>query len=80
MPPKRALRRNITGPAPSIVPGANIIRTPDLAAMLAERKPVITNTQMHSWGRSLAGAIGLQRLRDLPALSMTKCRIGSVRR
>ena len=45
------------GRTPTTVPGARTIRTPDVPALLAERKPVVIDTD---WGASsIPGAVGL---------------------
>ena len=80
VPPKRALRRNVAGPAPSTVPGANIIRTPDLAAMLGNGSRLSPTLRCFPGAVRWQAPSGCRRLWDLPALSMTRCRIGSVRR
>ena len=40
------------------MPGARTIRTPDLADLLEQRKPLVLDT-VH-WGRSIPGAVGLR--------------------
>jgi adenylate cyclase len=52
-----ALRSDYDGPTPTTVPGAHTIRTPDLAALIKRRNPLILDTV--PWGESIPGAIGL---------------------
>jgi len=44
---------------PTIAPGAKTIRTADLTRLLDERKPIVVDPLLYSWGRSIPGAIGL---------------------
>ena len=57
IPPDDVLHTNYEAPTPTIVPGARTIRTPDLAAMLETRKPLVLDTR--PWGKSIPRAIGL---------------------
>ena len=41
-------------------PGATTIRTADLKQLLSERKPMVIDPLLYSWGRSIPGAIGLK--------------------
>jgi rhodanese-related sulfurtransferase len=52
-----ALHTDYDGPTPTTVPGAHTIRTPDLAALVKRRKPLILDTV--PWGESIPGAVGL---------------------
>jgi adenylate cyclase len=54
------LHQDLAGQTPTIVPGAAIIKTAELVRFLAERKPIVIDTALYSWGRSLSGAIGLK--------------------
>jgi tetratricopeptide (TPR) repeat protein len=44
-------------PTPIAVPGAQTIRTSDLVTLLRQRKPLVLD--MHPWGPTIPGAIGL---------------------
>jgi adenylate cyclase len=52
-----ALHTDYDGPTPTTVPGAQTIRTSDLAAMVTRCKPLILDTV--PWGASIPGAFGL---------------------
>jgi TolB-like protein len=52
-----ALHTDYDGLTPTTVPGAHTIRTPDLAALVKRRKPLILDTV--PWGESIPGAVGL---------------------
>jgi adenylate cyclase len=41
-------------------PGAATIRTPELARLLAEGRPIIVDAVSYSWGLSIPGAVGLK--------------------
>ena len=57
VPADNVLHTNSTGPTPLTVPGARTIRTPELAALMERRKPVVVDA---AWGwRSIPGAVGL---------------------
>ena len=43
---------------PTTVPGARTIRTPDLAILVEQRKPLVLDVSL-PWGRSIPGAVGL---------------------
>ena len=58
VPTDRILHSSQTGPTPKDTPGVMVIRTPDLARLVAEARPVIVDTM--AWGRSLPGAVGLR--------------------
>ena len=53
-----ALHTDYEAPTPKTAPGVRTIRTPDLAALLEQRKPLVLDTT--PWGRSIPGAIGLR--------------------
>jgi adenylate cyclase len=49
----------IQGHTPTEAPGARTVRTADVVAMLADRKPLVLDTMWNSWHLSIAGAVGL---------------------
>ena len=55
-----ALHRDLTGPTPTSTPGARTVRTEELASLLAVQKPIVIDTALYSWGRSVPGAISLR--------------------
>jgi rhodanese-related sulfurtransferase len=55
--PDDVLRSTYDLTTPLGVPGARTVRTPDLPALLKERKPMVLDTM--PWGDSIPGAIGL---------------------
>ena len=57
LPSDSALHTNYEAPTPTTVPGARTIRTPDLARLVEQRKPLVLDTI--DWGRSVPGAVGL---------------------
>ena len=61
VPSSGELSGNLAGWTPTTVPGAVTIRTAELPALLAQRKPVVIDTATHSTGRSIPGAIGLKQ-------------------
>src|SRR3954469_18275310 len=56
-PADAALRSEAAGLTPTTAPGATTIRTSDLALLLTKAKPLVIDTRMNFWGRSLPGAI-----------------------
>jgi adenylate cyclase len=56
------LRVDMAGLTPSTVPGATVIRTAQLQRLLGERKPVVIDPLLYSWGRSIPGATGLENV------------------
>jgi adenylate cyclase len=56
------LHHSLPGPTPMIAPGATTIRTAELERLLAERKPIVLDPLLYSWGRSIPGAIGLKNV------------------
>jgi adenylate cyclase len=54
------LRPDLVGYTPATTPAAPTIRTAELPAFIAERKPVIIDSMMYFWGRSIPGAVGLK--------------------
>jgi TolB-like protein/DNA-binding winged helix-turn-helix (wHTH) protein/Tfp pilus assembly protein PilF len=59
--PDATLHRDLAGLTPIVAPGATTIRTAELQRLLAERRPIVIDPMMYSWGRSIPGAIGLKR-------------------
>ena len=57
VPADDVLHTNYESPTPTSAPGARTIRTPDLATLLEQRKPLVLDTL--PWGKSIPGAIGL---------------------
>ena len=57
LPATDALSDVYDAPTPIGVPGARTIRTPDLVALLEQRKPLVLD--MNPWGATIPGAIGL---------------------
>jgi TolB-like protein len=57
VPADEVLHTNYEAPTPSSVPGARIIRTADLAALIEQRKPLVIDT--NPWGGSIPDAVGL---------------------
>ncbi|MEA2789119.1 MAG: adenylate cyclase, partial [Acetobacteraceae bacterium] len=58
--PDGNLHRELAGLTPTTAPGAATIRTADLERLLAERKPIVVDPLLYSWGRSIPGAVGLK--------------------
>jgi TolB-like protein/class 3 adenylate cyclase/TolA-binding protein len=54
------LRDDYPGLTPTSVPGAKTIRTGELKQLIDERKPIVIDPMLYSWGRSIPGAIGLR--------------------
>jgi adenylate cyclase len=54
------LRTDMAGLTPTGVPGATTILTAELQQLIGERKPVVIDPLLYSWGRSIAGAVGLE--------------------
>ncbi len=59
--PDELLHTDLVGRTPTTVPGATTIRTPELVTLLARQKPLLLDAAIDSWGRSIPGAIGMQR-------------------
>ena len=51
---------HMAGLSPTTAPGVTTIRTADLVAFLAKVRPIIVDTVLNSWGRSIPGAVGLK--------------------
>jgi adenylate cyclase len=61
VPPDNLLHIDLAGQTPISLPGADTIRTADLVRMLeGKEKPIVLDTVMNFWGRSLPGAVGLK--------------------
>ena len=54
------LHQDLIGLTPTTAPGATTIRTAELERLLAERKPIVIDLLVYSWGRSIPGAVGLK--------------------
>jgi len=54
------LHRELAGLTPTIAPGATTIHTTELKQFLADRKPVIIDTALYWWFRSIPGAVALK--------------------
>ena len=54
------LRQNLAGPTPTNASGATTLSTAELVSLLQVRRPLVIDTLLYSWGRSLPGAIGLR--------------------
>ena len=59
--PDNKLHADLAGLTPTTAPGATTIRTAELDRLLAERKPIVIDPLLLSWGRSIPGAVGLNR-------------------
>jgi hypothetical protein len=57
LPADDVLHADYEAPTPIAVPGARTIRTPDLAALIERRKPLVIDT--NPWGGSVPDAVGL---------------------
>jgi hypothetical protein len=51
------LHTDYEAPTPTQVPGATTIRTPDLAALVEHRRPLLLDAS--PWNKSISGAVGL---------------------
>jgi hypothetical protein len=58
--PDGILHADIAGPTPTAVPGVATIGTAKLERFVAERQPILIDTLLFSWGRSIPSAIGLK--------------------
>jgi adenylate cyclase len=54
------LRNQLAGLTPTTTPGVSTIRTKELAALLAEVRPLVIDASYYMWGRSIPGAVGLE--------------------
>jgi TolB-like protein/DNA-binding winged helix-turn-helix (wHTH) protein/rhodanese-related sulfurtransferase len=59
VPADDVLHATLVGYTPLSAPGATTIHTAELAKLIDEQKPLVLDTLMYSWGRSLPGAVGL---------------------
>lgn len=55
----RALH-GLVGRTPTDAPGAATIGTADLPSLLVDEKPIVIDTMINWWGRSIPGAVGLK--------------------
>ena len=53
---------DLPGLTPTTAPGVTTIRTDELERLIAERKPIVLDPLLYSWGRSIPGAVGLKRV------------------
>jgi TolB-like protein/DNA-binding winged helix-turn-helix (wHTH) protein len=60
VPADRTLHSEAAGHTPMSAPGATTIRTPELAPLLAEARPVVIDVVGCSCGTSVPGAVGLK--------------------
>jgi TolB-like protein/tetratricopeptide (TPR) repeat protein len=60
VPTDGLLHSEVVGRTPKDAPGARMIRTAELALLLAGAQALILDTVSNSWGRSIPGAIGLK--------------------
>jgi adenylate cyclase len=60
VPDDATLRDDYAGLTPTTVPGATTIHTSELERLLDERKPIVIDPLLYSWGRSIPGAVGLK--------------------
>jgi TolB-like protein len=60
VPADRTLHSEAAGHTPMSAPGATTIRTPELAPLLAEARPVVIDVTGCSCGVSIPGAVGLK--------------------
>jgi hypothetical protein len=60
VPADTELHQVFAGLTPTTAPGARTIRTGDLVALLAERKPLVIDLLSYFWGKSVPGAVGLK--------------------
>jgi adenylate cyclase len=51
----------LSGLTPTTAKGVRTICTAELELLLAERTPIVIDSLMYSWGRSIPGAVGLKR-------------------
>jgi len=54
------LHNEFAGLTPTTAPGTRTIDTTDLVQLLSAARPVVIDTVVYSWGRSIADAIGLK--------------------
>jgi adenylate cyclase len=56
------LHSQLDGLTPTTAPGVRTIRTTDLAAFLAEARPLVIDASYYMWGLSIPGAVGLDNV------------------
>jgi adenylate cyclase len=75
--PDDMLREDPIGFTPKSAPGVATILTADLRTLLAAQQPIIIDTTLYSWGRSIPGAVGLTDVGIGGSLSdSTQARLG----
>ena len=60
VPEDANLRHDYAGLTPITARGATTIHTAELEQLLSERKPIVIDPLLYSWGRSIPGVVGLQ--------------------
>jgi tetratricopeptide (TPR) repeat protein len=60
IPADGLLHDEVGGRTPMDAPGARTIRTAELVRLLTDQAPLVIETVSNSWGRSIAGAVGLK--------------------
>jgi TolB-like protein len=60
VPPSSVLNPDLIGLTPITVPGAQTIQSGELLDLISQKRPILIDVALDSWGRSIAGAIGLQ--------------------
>jgi hypothetical protein len=58
--PENDLHEYLQGKTPTTVPGVTMVDTEGLAGMLENDKPLVIDTMVYSWYRSVPGAVGLE--------------------
>jgi adenylate cyclase len=56
------LHNQLAAPTPTTTPGVHAIRTRELAAFIAEAKPLVIDASFYMYGRSIPGAVGLEEV------------------
>ena len=56
------LRQDYAGLTPTTLPGAATIHTSELEQLINERKPIVIDPLLYSWGRSIPSAVGLKNV------------------
>ena len=59
VPSDDRLHGDLVGLTPMTAPRVTTIRTTELETLQAERKPLVVDTMLYSWGHSIPGAVGL---------------------
>ena len=60
VPADGVLHSEVAGRTPKEATGVRTIRTTDLVRFLATTRPLVVDTVLYSWNRSIPGAVGLQ--------------------